>query len=77
MDGEKYVLNKFGYLFASPEQDDIIVYNIEGIYYVARITGQPDEDGQYYVTADNPTEAKWPEKYIKSSDIVGKVIITH
>lgn len=59
------------YLFFSPKQGDIIVFEKDNKIIVKRI--QKIENDRYFVTGDNSRDSK-DFGWIKKSDILGKVI---
>lgn len=79
-DGGWYVLNKWQYRAAEPEQNDVIVYERDGIYYTARVIGIPGdqtdlEEEEYLVAEDNKAEVSDKEKRVNRLEIIGEVIL--
>ncbi|MGL6200926.1 MAG: S26 family signal peptidase [Lachnospiraceae bacterium] len=77
-DGGWYVLNKWQYKVAKPEQNDVIVYERDGVYYTARVISD-GEDGlaeeEYLVAVDDGAGVIDDEKFVNRREIIGKVIL--
>ena len=60
--GHKYPYLKLSYIFSSPKQGDIIIYDQEGVVYCKRIIGTPGDhielsDGYVFINGNKLEEA--------------------